>query len=125
MINLNHAEVGDPEGTSPEDGTLVRFWQAEIPGTDLFAITEEGFTRMPGSGDAKRYLRLTRFFVTKDPYREHFDHGRVLSQDDLNHGDHFTGPIGPAVRELSGPTPWTDTPRQQMLEVAIESHANA
>lgn len=124
MINLNHVEVGDPEGISPEDGTLVRFWQAEIPGTGLFAITEEGFTQISNSMFGKRHMHLTRFFVTEGPWRDYFVYGRILSQDELNHGDHFDGPIGPAIRALTGPTPWIDTPRQRMLEVVIESYTN-
>lgn len=125
MIQLNHVEVGDPQGFSPEAGTLVRFWQAEIPETGLFAITEEGFTRIPNSGEPHRYLHLTRFFVTDGPYVGHVVRGQLLVQDELYHGDHFRGPIGPAIRELSGPEPWTDAARQRMLTEAIERHQRA
>lgn len=121
MITLNHVELTDgPTKPDGEDGTLLRYWQAEVPDTDLFAMTEEACTRM----SEDRHMRLTRFFVgTKgstgwgDPF------GGVLVQDELNHGDHFPGPIGPAIRELTGPTEWNDAPRQRMLAEAIERHA--
>jgi len=120
MIQLNHVEVGDPEGFSPEPGTLVRIWQAEIPDTSLFAITEEGLTRIPNSGEPHRHLHLTRFFVATGPYVAHTVQGQLLAQDELYHGDHHRGPIDPAIRELSAPQQWTDDARQQMLTEAIE-----
>jgi hypothetical protein len=125
MIQLNHVEVGDPEGFSPEPGTLVRFWQAEVPETDLFAITEEGLTRIPDSGEPNRYQHLTRFFVATGPYVAHTVQGQLLVQEELHHGDHRRGPIGPAIRELIEPTSWNDAPRQQILAEAIERHAQA
>lgn len=123
MIDLNHIELTDSQGVPPsgEDGTLLRYWQAEVPDTDLFAVTEEGFTRM---GNGERHMRLTRFFVGTKPCTgsgEPF--GGILVQDELHHGDHFPGPIGPAIRELTGPESWTDAPRQRMLEEAIERRA--
>lgn len=121
MIHLNHIELTSPQGTKPygEDGSLLRYWQAEVPETELFAMTEEGFTRL----DENRYLRLTRFFVGTKPASDQGPFEGVLMQDELFHGDHFTGSIAPAIRELDGPTPWTDAPRQRMLEQAIERHA--
>lgn len=119
MIDLNHIELTSGDGVPPfgESGTLLRYWQAEVPETDLFAMTEEACTRV----NEDRHARLTRFFVGTKPSTGHgHAFGGVLVQDELNHGDQFTGPIGPAIRELDGPTPWTDAPRQRMLEEAIE-----
>lgn len=121
MITLNHIELTNGEGTKPdgEEGTLLRYWQAEVPGTDLFALTEEACTRM----SEHHHARFTRFFVgTKGSTGYGDPFGGVLVQDELSHGDHFRGAIAPAIRELTGPTPWTDTPRQRMLEEAIERH---
>jgi hypothetical protein len=118
MIRLHHVELTTPEGTAPygEDGTLLRYWQAEVPDTDLFAMTEEACTRM----DTERHMRFTRFFVGTQPAGGHgIPFGGILAQDELHHGDHFPGPIGSAIRELDGPTPWTDDARQRMLEEAI------
>jgi hypothetical protein len=124
MIDLNHVELTDGTGTPPEgeSGTLLRYWQAEVPDTDLFAMTEEACTRM---GD-DRHARFTRFFVgTKGSTGYGDPFGGVLVQDELSHGEHFSGAIGPAIRALTGPTEWTDAPRQRMLAEAIERHANA
>ena len=124
MIHLNHVELSDPKGVPPygEDGTLLRYWQAEVPGTDLYAVTEEACTRLR-EGDDKRHMRYTRFFVGTQPCDGSGQpFGGVLVQDDLHHGSDFEGPIGPAIRELPGPTPWTDAPRQRMLDEAIEKH---
>lgn len=123
MIDLNHIELTDGDGVPAygEDGTLLRYWQAEVPDTDLYAMTEEACTRMGHDGEDKRHARFTRFFVgTKPSTGPGHAFGGVLVQDELNHGDQFTGPIGSAIRELDGPTPWTDAPRQRMLEEAIE-----
>jgi hypothetical protein len=119
MIQLNHIELTDPNGTKPdgEDGTLLRYWQAEVPESDLFALTEEACTRVR---DSDRHARHTRFFVGTQGATSHgMPFGRTLVQDELNHGDHFPGPIAPAIRELTGPTEWDDAPRQRMLEEAI------
>lgn len=125
MIHLNHIELTDSNGVPAygEDGTLLRYWQAEVPETDLFAMTEEACTRMGDGDEEKRHARLTRFFVgTKASTGHGTPFGDILVQDELHHGDHFTGPIGPAIREINEPTSWTDAPRQRMLEEAIERH---
>ena len=117
MITLNHIELTTPLGRfAPETNTKLRYWQAEVPGTDLYALTEEACTRI----EHDRHQRLTRFFVGTQPYNGQGEpFGGILVQDDLHHGDHFPGRYLDAITELDGPTPWTDAPRQRMLEEAI------
>lgn len=118
MITLNHIELTTPQGTPAhgESGTMLRYWQAEVPGTDLYALTEEACTRI----EHDRHQRFTRFFVGSKPFAaDGGAFGSTLVQDDLHHGDHFPGRYIDAITELDGPTPWTDAPRQRMLEEAI------
>lgn len=118
-IALSHVELTDPARPSfiSDEHTLLRYWQAEVPETGLFAITEEGFTRTePG-----KYIHMTRFIVCSTPATESGPAGgRVIEDDVYGYGE---GAIAPALRALTEPHTWDDAPRQRMLAEAIERHA--
>lgn len=118
MIELDHNELTTFPRSIPDERTLLRYWQAEIPDTGLFAVTEEGFTRLDKAGEAKNYVRMTRFFVCSRSANEFGPAEGVLQQGDAS--SYGSGPIGPAIEALTEPTPWTDAPRQAMLAEAIE-----
>lgn len=115
-IALDHVELTSADNLSaiPDERTLLRYWQARVPGTDLYAVTEEGFTRTePG-----QYVHMTRFIVCATPATQHGPAGdRVIEDDTYEYGQ---GAIAPALRALTEPHTWDDAPRQRMLAEAIE-----
>lgn len=119
MIDLNHIELTTFPTPIPDESTLLRYWQAEIPDTGLFAVTEEGFTRLDREGEPQKYVQMTRFFVCGSPANNHGPAGNVIRQDETY--SYGNGPIGPAITALTEPTSWADAPRQAMLVEAIES----
>ena len=113
-ISLVHTELTSQPSSVPGESTYLRYWQAAIPGTTLYAITEEGITRTePG-----RYVHMTQFFVAERPATEHGPAGGYVVQDDCI--EYGTGSCWEAINALSGPHTWEDAPRQRMLQEAIE-----
>lgn len=115
-IALDHVELTSPEQPSfiSDEHTMLRYWQAEVPGTELYAVTEEGFTRTePG-----QYIHMTRFFVCKRPASDSGPAGEYVIQDETYY--HGEGAIAPALQALTGPHTWDDAPRQRMLAEAID-----
>jgi hypothetical protein len=123
MIELVHTELTHSPRPLLDEPTLLRYWQAPIPDTELYAVTEEGFTRTGEPGENATYVHITQFFVCETPANEEGPAGKIVIQDDVY--TYGNGLIGPAIRALTEPTSWTDAPRQRMLAEAIERHANA
>jgi hypothetical protein len=119
-ISLDHVELTSFPRFLDGESTYVRYWQAQIPGTDLYAMTEEGFTTYTGF---EQHLHTTRFFVCNTPATEHGPARGVLVQDDVN--EYGKGRIYDACEALTEPHTWDDAPRQRMLEEAIERRAQA
>lgn len=119
MIALDHVELTSADQPSfiSDENTMLRYWQAQVPGTELYAVTEEGFTRT----DPGKYIHTTRFFVCATPAT---DAGpakdRVIEDDTYTYGE---GAIAPAIKALTGPHTWDDAPRQRMLQEAMDRAA--
>jgi hypothetical protein len=118
-ISLDHVELTSADNPSyiSDEHTMLRYWQARIPGTELYAITEEAFTNT-GEGN---YIHTTRFFVCSRPASDSGPAGAALIQDDTN--SYGQGLIGDAIRALTGPHTWDDAPRQRMLAEALDRAA--
>jgi hypothetical protein len=118
-IALDHVELTSPEQPSfiSDEHTMLRYWQAQVPGTELYAVTEEGFTRT-GEG---QYMHMTQFFVCGRPATDSGPAGDVLMQDDTY--THGQGAIASAIKALTGPHTWDDAPRQRMLAEAMDRAA--
>jgi hypothetical protein len=120
-IALDHVELTSVPTPVLGEPTLLRYWQAPIPGTDLYAVTEEGFTRTGEPGEGAAYVHITQFFVCETPANEQGPAGPIVIRDDTyNYGN---GPIGKAIEALTGPTSWDDAPRQRMLAEALDRAA--
>lgn len=118
-ISLDHVELTSADQPSyiSDERTVLRYWQAQIPGTDLYAVTEEGFTNT-GEGT---YTRTTGFFVCTRPASDRGPAGGIVVQDDTY--SHGQGRIGDAARALTEPHTWDDAPRQRMLAEALDHAA--
>ena len=115
-IILDHVELTSADSPSyiSDEHTMLRYWQAQIPGTELYAVTEEAFTNT-GEGS---YVHMTQFFVCSRPASDHGPAGGVLIQDDES--SYGQGLIREMIRSLTGPHTWDDAPRQRMLAEALE-----
>jgi hypothetical protein len=118
-ISLEHIELTTFPRYLNDEKTYLRYWQAQVPGTDLYAVTEEGFTHT----GYESFLHTTRFFVCTTPATEHGPAGGFLVQDDVNESG--KGRIYDACEALSEPHTWDDVPRQRMLAEAMERAAQS
>lgn len=118
-ISLNHYELTSFPRYLDGENTYLRYWQAQIPGTDLFAVTEEGFTLT----ERGSFLHLTRFFVCSTPAHEYGPARGVLVQDETS--SYGMGHYYEACKELTEPHTWDDAPRQRMLQEAKDRAAQA
>lgn len=113
-ISLDHVELTTHPSVISDEKTHLRYWQAQVPGTDLYAVTEEGFTHT----GFETHQRLTRFFVCTRPASEHGPAGNYLVQGDALESGH--GRAYDACQALTEPHTWDDAPRQQLLAEALD-----
>jgi hypothetical protein len=113
-ISLDHVELTTFPRFLDGEQTYVRYWQAQVPDTELYAVTEEGFTLTEHGS----YVHMTRFFVATTPASEHGPAGGFLAQDD--NVEYGQGRIYDACEALEGPHTWDDAPRQRMLREVID-----